>query len=209
MSYYSDFKYGQRNKWFERLYYDRWFKDNKGPILDAGCAAGDFIAINPDIIEGFDIDEENLQKARAKNFKVRNIDINKGGMSLLENNRYQGILARHIIEHLDNPLDFLKEIRRILKPKGKAIILTPNCPYALNRSFWNDYTHKRPFTRETLAMIAYDAGFRHIKIYEDFRCLPGLGFLMRTFHLSPELVSGVERLFFIRGLSLILEAEKD
>jgi SAM-dependent methyltransferase len=208
MSYYSDFKYGRsRDKWFEAVNFYRWFKDSRGPILDIGCAAGNFIALDPEIIEGIDIDEDDLKIAQGKGYKVSKINADTE-MRMLKSDSYNGVWAKQLLEHLNNPLDFLKEIKRILKPGGRAVLYTPNCPYLLNRSFWNDYTHKRPFTRFTLNMVAYDAGFRKIEIYEDFRCFPGLGRLMRLFHLSPAMVAKIQRLFFIRGLSLILVLEK-
>jgi len=208
MSYYSDFKYNKnRNQWFEAINFYRWFPNFKGLILDIGCAAGNLISLAPQAIEGIDIDEDDLKVARDKGYKVRKIDADKE-MHLLKSEKYEGIWAKQVIEHLNNPLIFLKEIKRILKPGGKAVLYTPNCPYLLDKSFWNDYTHKRPFTRFSLYMIAYDAGFRKIKIYEDFRCFPGAGKIMRLFHISPVLMAAVQRIFFVRGLSLILVVEK-
>jgi ubiquinone/menaquinone biosynthesis C-methylase UbiE len=209
MSYYSDFKYdGRGNAWFEKFQFDRWFKNNTGPILDIGCAAGDFISVNPSIIEGIDIDQNNLQRASERGFKVNNIDIEKGEMKQLESGKYRGILGSQIIEHLSNPLVFLIEIKRILKPGGKVVILTPNCPYALNHAFWDDYTHKHPFTKRSLRMIAYDAGFRDIVIYENFRPIFGMGFLIRKFNMSPRVIQKIQRVFFIRGFSLVMELKK-
>jgi len=208
MSYYSDFKYGRRDSWYHHFQFERWFKDNVGPILDIGCSVGDFISVRPDIIEGVDIDEDALQKARKSGFNVTKINVDKGELSKLGGERYSGVLARQIIEHLSNPLEFIKEIKRILKIDGKAVILTPNCPYALSRAFWDDYTHVRPLTKASLNMLALDAGFTKIKIYEDFRPMFGMGFLIRKFHFSPDLVSKVQRFLFLRGFSLVMELKK-
>ncbi len=207
MSYYSDFKYGQRNKWFERLYFNRWFKNAVGPILDIGCSTGNFMMVKPEIFEGVEIDEQAIRAAQSRGLNVKKIDV-ESQLGQLPSEKYEGVCAKQIIEHLNDPLNFLKEIKRILKPGGRAIILTLNCPYMLNKSFWDDYTHKHPYTKKSLMMVAYDAGFKKMKIYEDFRCFPGLGFLMRVFHLSPELVSKIQKAFFIEGLSLIMELEK-
>lgn len=211
MSYFSDIEYKIKNKkeelWFEKLYFDRWFKDSAGPILDIGCATGNFIAVKPEIIEGIEVDEDSCKIAKERGFNVLRLDAEKE-MGALESDKYNGIYAKHIIEHLQNPLNFLKEIKRILKPGGRAVILTPNCPHMLNKNFWDDYTHLRPFTKKSLEMIAYDAGFSDIKVYEDFRCFVGLGRLMRLLHLSPGQVRAAQSLFGIRGLSLILEIIK-
>lgn len=73
MSYYSDISYGTRDKWFMTLYFNRWFGNMRGPILDVACAAGDFIAVKPGIIEGIDIDEDNLRRAKEKGFNVKKL----------------------------------------------------------------------------------------------------------------------------------------
>jgi 2-polyprenyl-3-methyl-5-hydroxy-6-metoxy-1,4-benzoquinol methylase len=211
MSYYSDEKYAKKQHdedlWFEQLYFKRWFGDITGPILDVGCATGNFMAVKPEIFEGVEIDEESVNIAKSRGLKVFKMDIEKE-MSQLASEKYEAVYAKQVIEHLKDPLAFLLQTRRILKNGGKAVILTPNCPYVLNKMFWDDYTHQRPFTRKSLKMVAYDAGFKDIKIYEDFRCFWGLGRLMRWFNLSPETVSRLQRAFFIRGLSLILVLKK-
>lgn len=212
MSYFSEIEYKPKTEndslWFETIYFNRWFKYLSGPILDIGCATGNFISVAPSIIEGIDIDDDCLRAAEKRGLKVRKIDLNKE-MCILESNKYEGIYAKHVIEHLQEPLNFLKDIRRILKHSGKTIILTPNCPYMLDKGFWDDYTHIHPFTRRSLEMLAIDAGFKQMKIYEDFRCFPGLGRLMRLFNISPESVRKIQRLFGFKGLSLILELIKE
>jgi len=210
MSYFSEVEYKPKNGqdlWFEKLYFDRWFKDMKGPIMDLGCATGNFIAVRPEIIEGVESDPESCRIAKERGFKVLELDVEKD-MDQLPGAKYEGVYAKHIIEHLHNPLNFLKQIKRILKPGGKAVILTPNCPFMLPH-FWGDYTHQRPFTEKSLRRICYDAGFSKIKIYEDFRCYPGLGRLIRAFNLKPELIRNIQKILGINGYALILEIIND
>jgi len=212
MSYFSEKEYKikseKEDRWFEELYFNRWFHSCLGPILDIGCATGNFMAINPEIIEGVEIDEDCYQIAKGRGLKVLKLDV-ETQMGELVGDKYQGIFAKHVIEHLNDPLDFLKQIKRILQPGGRAIIMTPNCPYMLERGFYDDYTHRRPFTAKSLKMAAYDAGWKNIKVYEDFRCFTGLGFLMRTFKISSKNVRRVQNIFLIRGLSLILDLKNE
>ena len=208
MSYYSDFKYSANTPWYEAFLFNRWFKGSAGPILDVACATGDFISVNPNIIEGIDIDEDSMRIARDRGYRVRKINVDNGEMRQLPENTYSGVMARQIIEHLHNPLEFLIEIKRVLKPGGLAVILTPNCPYMLQKYFWDDYTHKRPLTKKSLRMVAYDAGFRDIVVYEEFRPLFGMGFILRNLKISPRLLQKIQRIFFIRGLSLVMELKK-
>jgi 2-polyprenyl-3-methyl-5-hydroxy-6-metoxy-1,4-benzoquinol methylase len=207
MSYYSEIEYKKKDSsslWFEELYYHRWFDDVKGRILDVGCATGNFIALDPERIEGVDIDDDSLEIARARGFNVRKLDAEKG-MSEIADQSYGGIYAKHVVEHLHDPFTFVEHLRRVLAPGGLAVISTPNCPYVLDKHFWDDYTHIHPFTANSLRMIAYDAGFKDVTIYQDFRCFPGLGRIMRTFGLTPTFIRTIQACFGIRGLSLIVE----
>ena len=36
------------------------------------------------------------------------------------------VLSSQVIEHVESPIEFLKEIYELLKPGGQAIIITPN-----------------------------------------------------------------------------------
>ena len=214
MSYFSDIEYkkkeGESALWFERLYFSRWFTSQMSRILDIGCATGNIIALDPDRIDGVDSDEASVRIAKQRGFRVEHLDVERD-FGRIPDASYDGIYAKHVIEHLHEPLAFLQHIRRVLAPGGKAVISTPNCPYMLARAFWDDYTHVHPFTKKSLAMLAYDAGFppSSVRIYQDFRCFPGLGFLMRTFGVLPETVRFWQTVFGIQGLSLIMEVTKE
>jgi len=41
---------------------------------------------------------------------------------------FDTILASEVYEHLERPIDFLRECKRVLKPKGRLVLSTPN-PY--------------------------------------------------------------------------------
>lgn len=208
MSYYSQTQYkAKEDTWFESLYFDRWFKETDGPVLDIGCATGNFIATHPERVEGVEFDEDCLAVCRERGFNVRKIDITSE-FEQVPAERYGGVYAKQVIEHVPNPLYFMRNIHRALAPGGTGVILTPNCPYALSRFFWDDYTHVRPLTRTSLTRLALDAGFTDFRVYTDFRCFRGLGYLMRTFGITPEQVSKAQRLLGIPGLSLILEVRK-
>lgn len=44
----------------------------------------------------------------------------------MEDNSYDEIYAKHIIEHLDDPKGFMRELTRILKPGGTLFVETPH-----------------------------------------------------------------------------------
>lgn len=49
----------------------------------------------------------------------------------------------HVLEHLDNPVQKLEELHRILKPDGTLFLRVPH--FSSNGAF-TDITHKRPFS---------------------------------------------------------------
>jgi SAM-dependent methyltransferase len=54
-----------------------------------------------------------------------------------------------VIEHIQNPNHILTEIKRVLKPNGLIFIRTPNWKLDF-KNFYNDSTHVKPYTPETL-----------------------------------------------------------
>src|SRR5262249_12137133 len=63
--------------------------------------------------------------------------------------------------HLDDPLAFLVELARVLKPRATLMIAVPmEFPWVV----WNDYTHARGFTRAALALLLEDAGYEVVRI---------------------------------------------
>lgn len=62
---------------------------------------------------------------------------------LFKDNTFDEVLMKHVIEHLDKPLEVLKELHRICKPHAIIII---NTPHFSSRNAWSDIEHKRPFS---------------------------------------------------------------
>lgn len=102
---------------------------NGGTYLDCGCSDGDRTRvlarhINSGQIYGVEIVDELADKARQKGLTIIREDLNKG-LSLPEG-KFDAVTALEVIEHLHHPDTFLKELHRVLKPGGYAIISTEN-----------------------------------------------------------------------------------
>jgi 2-polyprenyl-3-methyl-5-hydroxy-6-metoxy-1,4-benzoquinol methylase len=63
--------------------------------------------------------------------------------------QFDTIVSFQVIEHIKDDHLFLKEIARLLKPGGKALISTPNIKMTLSRNPW----HTREYTADELAGI--------------------------------------------------------
>lgn len=106
------------------------FKKNPDArLLDLGCDDGALSirmaeAVGTKNIFGVEIVAESAAEARLKGITVKEFDINNSFD--LEDNFFDCVHANQVIEHLHNSDTFLKEIYRILKPGGYAIISTEN-----------------------------------------------------------------------------------
>ncbi len=63
---------------------------------------------------------------------------------------FDSILSFQVIEHIEDDTLFLKEIHRVLRSGGVALITTPNRPLSLSRNPW----HIREYTADELTRLA-------------------------------------------------------
>jgi len=90
----------------------------------------------------------------------------------VDSNAFDKIYAKHIIEHLDNPEGFLKEIYRILKPKGTAFLETPHFS---SRVAYSEVQHKNFYSYFLFSNLLTGTKFKVIKqeitFYKSFRMI--------------------------------------
>ena len=72
------------------------------------------------------------------------------------------ITMNAVIEHIKNPSNILKEIKRVLKNEGLLFIRTPNWQMDF-KNFYNDPTHVKPYSpitiRNTLTLVGFEVLF--------------------------------------------------
>jgi len=98
-----------------------------GKVLDVGAGCGSFTKIyssfNISSITLTEVDKENFHNLR-KNFKKKNIKIFNCKIKKIRNN-FDTIMYFHVLEHIYDDFDELKEANKRLKPNGKLIIVVP------------------------------------------------------------------------------------
>jgi ubiquinone/menaquinone biosynthesis C-methylase UbiE len=68
----------------------------------------------------------------------------------LPDNSFDSVVSFQVIEHIQDDFLFLKEIHRVLKPGGTALVTTPNRKMSLSRNPW----HIREYLPEELKSLA-------------------------------------------------------
>lgn len=104
-------------------------------LLDVGCYDGTFtfsLREFADELYGIDINEKALTFAQEKEIRTFKVDVNKERVPF-KDNFFDIVFCGELIEHLFRPDHLLDEIWRVLKPKGKLVIATPNLGSYANR----------------------------------------------------------------------------
>lgn len=113
---------------------EKYLPYRSGLILDCGSADGSlllqFSEVGYQNLTGVDIDDYRSGSAKKFNFVKSDLCFDK--LPWPDNN-FDGVIASQLIEHLENPYYFGREVFRILKPGGIFIISTPNPFHILNR----------------------------------------------------------------------------
>ncbi len=104
-------------------------KNENAKFVDVGCSKGDKTLryskiIGTKNILGIEIEESAVKIAKKKGIEIVGSDLNKKWN--FKDNSIDVLTANQVIEHLYDTDNFVKEIKRILKPGGYAIISTNN-----------------------------------------------------------------------------------
>ncbi len=99
----------------------------RGKLLDVGCGNGQLLAkmrgLGWDVV-GVEPDGQAVNVGR-KEFRL---EIYEGTLheAGFPDDRFDAITMSHVIEHASDPIDLLKECRRVLKRQGRLVVVTPN-----------------------------------------------------------------------------------
>lgn len=100
-----------------------------GVLLDVGCADGtDAVRLAGHIHAaqaiGFELAENRVAEARARGVDARQVDITEQWP--LDDGSVDALHSNQVIEHLAETDHFMREIRRVLRPDGYAVVSTNN-----------------------------------------------------------------------------------
>jgi SAM-dependent methyltransferase len=152
--------------------FDRFGLRRGDKLLDIGCGRGEFLKGFIECgAQGFAVDQSSAARKYCPQAELRNSDIENDGIPYPDNH-FDVVYSKSVIEHFYYPERLTKEMLRVLKPGGVAITLCPAWEYNY-RIYFDDYTHRTPFMRESLRDIHIIHGFEDVEV-EFFRQLPVL-----------------------------------
>ena len=114
-------------------------------ILEEGCGTGTYVrALLPyaDEVIGFDVEPEYLQKA-VVSLPTAHLQLAVGENLPYADNYFDLILNHEVIEHVEDDRATAREMVRVLKPGGRAVIFAPNrlYPFETHGHYWNGVYH--------------------------------------------------------------------
>jgi len=213
--------------WWSARFYARLVKRyvKKGRLLELGCAFGQILALlaNEFEVHGLDISEYAIGVAKQN---VPDARLNVGDASALRGYPaafFDAVLAKHVLEHLSDPAEALRECARVLRPGGVLVYGTPNADSPLRR--WKgqkwigviDPTHVSVLPPQEWLRLTAMAGLRVAKAFCDgFWDVPYLPVLPAALQLplfagpaALQVLSGVPFIPIPFGESLIVIARKE
>jgi SAM-dependent methyltransferase len=136
-------------------------------LLDVGCG-GAWLGEHFDRYTGIDVSAEAVAAARSRGLEA--LQVEPGEPLPFEDATFDGVVLKDVLEHVGDPVALVGEVHRVLHPGGRAFASSPDA----QRWVWDDYTHRRPFTRKSFRLLFADGGFEVEKVgYESV--MPGIG----------------------------------
>ncbi len=97
-----------------------------GSALDVGCGAGQVVGrLTQAGFEAWGVDVSEPSIARARKFSERCL-LYDGKTLPFPDGRFDSVGALNVLEHVDEPEAFIKEVARVTKSGGRIVISSPN-----------------------------------------------------------------------------------
>lgn len=147
--------------------FEKFRQHNK--ILDVGCGRGWFL--DEAKKRGWEVYGSEYSETAVKLCKGRGINMISGKLETdsYENESFDVITSFEVIEHINNPIEEIKNIRKFLRKGGLFYCTTPNFNATLRYYLKEDYNvisypeHLSYYTKRTLNRLLKANDFRTVK----------------------------------------------
>lgn len=137
-------------------------------VLDVACGEGYGSSLISEVaktVTGVDIDIESVKFA-ARNYGKDNLDFVSASASQIpfQDHSFDVVVSYETIEHIDAHLEFMSEVKRLLRPNGILVISSPNRPiYSDKKNHTNPFHIKELDLEEFRELLA--SCFKHVIIF--------------------------------------------
>ena len=158
-------------------------------ILDVGCGTGANLEMLSEFgeVEGVDISGEALTFCRERG--LENVKQGEAEALPFATSSFDLVTGLDVVEHLDDDQAGLKEMQRVLRPGGHALVFVP--AFMFLWGVQDDISHhRRRYTLDQLKQVMRRSGFRVERAsYVNISFFAPILFgrlLMRAFRIRPE-----------------------
>lgn len=124
--------------WFARRYYAalvRRYAPKGGKLLEMGCGLGDLLGLLQDDFAcvGIDLIDYAIEQTKINAPRAEAYVMSADDLSAFEHSAFSAVVALHLVEHLPDPQDVIRQVSDLLMPGGIFLFATPHPDYALRR----------------------------------------------------------------------------
>jgi SAM-dependent methyltransferase len=177
----SNSRRSEMKKATARLYIEqliRYYGRQEGKLLEIGCGNGDFLMVAKQAgfaVHGIEVSESATCIANTK-LGVESVSCGNIEAMTLPEGSFDVCVLFDVLEHVRNPIRFLKKIHNLLVPEGVLFLVTPSLnswSARLMKSNWMEFKpeHLHYFNRETVQSALCGSGFHEIYISSNYKYL--------------------------------------
>jgi SAM-dependent methyltransferase len=148
-----------------------------GTLFEIGCGNGwalELMQRRGWKVAGIDPDPAAVASARARGLDVTQALPSDPAVAA-HAGRYDAVVAVHVLEHVYDPVAFVKTCKTLLRPGGRLTLVTPNAGGRGRSVFGNDWRGLEPprhlhlFDEGTLAPLLRAQGFKQPAVFSTAR----------------------------------------
>jgi SAM-dependent methyltransferase len=121
-------------------------------LLDVGCGTA-WLADHFTDYTGIDGSPAAVEGAASRGRRVLLGDVDQ--RLPFDDDAFDAAILKDLLEHVRDPVALVTEVRRVVAPGGRVFASSPDA----QRWVWDDYTHRRPFTRKAFRLLFADQGW--------------------------------------------------
>jgi 2-polyprenyl-3-methyl-5-hydroxy-6-metoxy-1,4-benzoquinol methylase len=144
--------------------------DKNSKVLEIGFGTGVFLEYlnfkGFKNVEGLEISQECYEYTKKLTDYKLFLENDTSSFAKTKKNYYDYIVLFDVLEHINKSylLEYLQDLKSMLKEEGKILIRVPNSANPFNQLYWNDITHEFFYNAISLHQVLRLSGFNSVKI---------------------------------------------